>query len=57
MTVAPLPPLSPQAYDIAAYVNGQPRPDLPGKELDWPAGNPPPDVAYPTRAVTTRRLP
>lgn len=40
-----------QAYDIAAYVNGQPRPDLPGKELDWPAGNPPPDVAYPTRAV------
>lgn len=46
-----------QAYDLAAYVNGQPRPDLPGKELDWPAGNPPPDAAYPTRADTTRRSP
>lgn len=46
-----------QAYDIAGYVNGQPRPDFAGKEADWPAGNPPPDVAYPTRAGSVRRTP
>lgn len=39
-----------QAFDVAAYVNAQPRPDYPGKENDWPKGNPPPDVAYPTKA-------
>ena len=41
-----------QALDVAAYVNAQPRPDFPGKELDWPNGDPPPDVAYPTRAAS-----
>jgi thiosulfate dehydrogenase len=46
-----------QAYDLAAYVNGQPRPDYPGKELDWPFGDPPPDVAYPTNAARDRRSP
>lgn len=46
-----------QAYDLAAYVNGQPRPDYPGKELDWPFGDPPPDVAYPTHAARDRRSP
>jgi thiosulfate dehydrogenase len=46
-----------QAYDLAAYVNGQPRPDYPGKALDWPFGDPPPDVAYPTNAVRDRRSP
>jgi len=46
-----------QAYDLAAYINGQPRPDYPGKELDWPFGDPPPDVAYPTKAVPTGRTP
>lgn len=46
-----------QAYDLAAYINGQPRPDFPGKELDWPFGDPPPDVAYPTNAVPLRRTP
>lgn len=46
-----------QAYDLAAYINSQPRPDFPGKELDWPAGDPPPDVAYPTRAAQPRRQP
>lgn len=46
-----------QAYDLAAYINGQPRPDHPGKELDWPFGDPPPDVAYPTNAARTRRTP
>ena len=35
-----------QALDVAAYLNGQPRPDFKGKEHDWPAGGAPPDVAY-----------
>ena len=39
-----------QAYDLAAYINSQPRPDFARKEFDWPRGDPPPDVAYPTRA-------
>ena len=39
-----------QAYDLAAYINSRPRPDFVRKELDWPRGDPPPDVAYPTRA-------
>ncbi len=42
-----------QARDIAAYVNAQPRPDFPKKAEDWPHGDPPPDVAYPTRAAAT----
>lgn len=40
-----------QAIDVAAYINSRPRPDFPGKELDWPNGDPPPDAAYPTRAA------
>ncbi len=44
------------AFDVAAYVTSRPRPDLPGKELDWPKGDPPVDVAYATRGVgKTRR--
>ena len=39
-----------QAFNVAAYVNAHHRPDFPGKENDWPKGDPPPDVAYPTRA-------
>lgn len=35
-----------EAFDLATYINRQPRPDYPGKELDWPNGDPPPDVAY-----------
>jgi thiosulfate dehydrogenase len=46
-----------QAYDLAAYINSQPRPDFPGKENDWPLGDPPPDVAYPTRAAAGRAAP
>jgi thiosulfate dehydrogenase len=38
------------AFDVAAYVNSRPRPDFAGKEHDWPNGDPPPDVAYPTKA-------
>ncbi len=40
-----------QAFDVAAYINARPRPDFAGKEDDWPFGDPPPDVAYPTRAA------
>jgi thiosulfate dehydrogenase len=39
-----------QAFDVAAYVNARPRPDFAAKADDWPLGDPPPDVAYPTRA-------
>lgn len=39
-----------QAFNVAAYINAHPRPDFRGKENDWPNGDPPPDVAYPTRA-------
>lgn len=37
-----------QAMDVAAFINSRPRPDFKGKERDWPNGDPPPDVAYPT---------
>ena len=40
-----------QAFDVAAYVTSRPRPDFKGKENDWPRGDAPPDVAYPTRAA------
>jgi thiosulfate dehydrogenase len=35
-----------QAFDLAAYVNSHARPDLRGKENDWPKGNAPEDVPY-----------
>lgn len=35
-----------EAWDIAGYVVFQPRPDLPGKEKDWPAGGKPEDARY-----------
>jgi thiosulfate dehydrogenase len=38
-----------QAYDVAVYVNAYPRPDLPGKGLDWPNGDAPADVPYTTK--------
>jgi thiosulfate dehydrogenase len=43
-----------QAFDIASFVLAQPRPDFPGKEYDWPNGDPPPDVAYPTLAASRK---
>jgi thiosulfate dehydrogenase len=43
-----------QAFDVARYVVSQPRPDFAGKENDWPKGDPPPDVAYPTKAAPPR---
>jgi thiosulfate dehydrogenase len=44
-----------QAFDVAAYVNTHPRPDYPDKVNDWPKGDAPPDVAYPTRAAPRQR--
>ena len=38
-----------EAYDVAAFITSKPRPDLPGKERDWPLGNAPADVPYDTR--------
>ena len=40
-----------EALDVAAYVNAQARPDFPDKIHDWPNGDAPPDVAYPTAAA------
>lgn len=37
-----------QSADIAAYILTKPRQDHPGKERDWPKGDPPADVAYAT---------
>lgn len=43
--------LTPQeAFDLAAYINGKPRPDSPAKELDWPMGGNPSDVPYDLRS-------
>lgn len=39
-----------QALDVARYVGTRPRPDLAGKEGDWPNGDAPADVPYLIRA-------
>lgn len=38
-----------QAYDIAAFVTSMTRPDLPGKEADYPQGGAPADTPYDTK--------
>lgn len=48
---------SADAFDVAQYLVSQPRPDFAGKELDWPRGDAPPDVAYATVAGTSRAHP
>jgi len=35
-----------EAFDVAAYVNSQPRPDFPAKKFDWPKGGKPSDTPY-----------
>lgn len=40
-----------EAFDVARFIDARPRPDFKGKELDWPHGDPPPDVAYATEAA------
>jgi thiosulfate dehydrogenase len=44
-----------QAYDLAAYVTSMTRPDLPGKEGDWPQGGAPSDTPYDTKGRKTTR--
>jgi thiosulfate dehydrogenase len=44
-----------EAYDLAHFINSRPRPDFKTKERDWPRGDPPPDVAYPTNAARAKR--
>jgi len=39
-----------QAVDVARYIGSRPRPDLAGKENDWPKGDAPSDLPYRTRA-------
>jgi thiosulfate dehydrogenase len=39
-----------QAVDVAKFIGSRPRPDLAGKENDWPNGDAPPDVPYSIRA-------
>jgi len=46
-----------QAYDVAAYVVAQPRPDSPGKAGDWPNGGAPADVPYAVKDHTPYRPP
>ena len=38
-----------EAYDVAAYIVSMPRPDMPGKDKDWPDANAPADVPYATK--------
>jgi thiosulfate dehydrogenase len=35
-----------EAFDVAAYINSQPRPDFPDKAHDWPKGGKPADSPY-----------
>lgn len=44
-----------QAQDIATFITTRPRPDFARKADDWPQGDPPVDVAYPTTAGRVRR--
>jgi thiosulfate dehydrogenase len=36
----------PLAYDLAAFIDNQPRPDFPAKADDWPKGGKPADSPY-----------
>jgi thiosulfate dehydrogenase len=45
-----------QSFDIASYVTGMARPDLPGKERDWPDGGAPNDVPYDTQGRKATRV-
>jgi thiosulfate dehydrogenase len=39
------------AFNVAAYITAQPRPDFAGKEHDWPCGHRPADVPYETMST------
>jgi thiosulfate dehydrogenase len=44
-----------QAYDVAAYITSQSRPDFAKKQFDWPRGDPPPDVPYEIRSRPVKK--
>jgi len=44
-----------QAQDIGTFITTRPRPDFARKADDWPRGDPPVDVAYPTTAGRVTR--
>jgi thiosulfate dehydrogenase len=46
-----------QAADVASFVLAKPRQDHPGKEHDWPKGDPPADVAYATDGARAANKP
>ena len=46
-----------QSFDIASYITAMARPDLPGKERDWPDGGTPVDVPYDTKGHKASRPP
>jgi thiosulfate dehydrogenase len=46
-----------EAFDVAAYIASQPRPDSPGKDRDWPMGGAPADVPYATNGHTAFQAP
>lgn len=46
-----------EAYDVAAFITSQPRPDMPGKAHDWPFGGAPGDVPYDTKGHRAFRPP
>jgi len=46
-----------QAFDVAAFITSQPRPDSPGKENDWPSGGAPADVPYNTKGHVATHTP
>lgn len=35
-----------EAWDLAAFLNSQPRPEFAGRALDWPKGGKPDDIVY-----------
>jgi len=46
-----------EAFDLAAYIDAQPRPDSPGKESDFPMGGAPEDTPYDTQGHKAFRPP
>lgn len=44
-----------EAFDVAAFVLSQARPDFPDKSEDWPKGDAPADVPYVTKNHTPSR--
>jgi len=45
------------AYDVAGFILSRPRPDVPGKENDWPNGDAPPDLRYHTKGQAKAAAP